>query len=140
MKEKRKPSKRKRLKRLLILLLILLLFVTANMIAGKYAYLMQHQKYQDYQLSKLQLQMDATRKAYRANTIELEQRVTALEERPTYEKPVTHKQIEEPKAVPHTEVKEHNPFKAPALDPLIPLTGIFTLFGMLKMSSPLGGH
>jgi len=83
--------------------------------------------------------MDATRQAYRANQIELEQRVTALEQRPTYREPVTHKKVQEPKKVEEVPVKEHNPFKAPTLDPLIPLTGIFTLFGMLKMSSPVGG-
>ena len=134
-KEKRKPDKRKRLKRLLILLLLFLLFISANLIAGKYAYLMQHQRYQDYKISELNLQMEATRQAYRTNTQELEQRVTALEARPTYEKPVTHKKVQEP-PVKEVPIKEHNPFKAPALDPMLPLTGIFTLFGMLKLSSP----
>ena len=138
MKEKRKPDKRKRLKRLLVLLLLLLLFISANLIAGKYAYLMQHQRYQDYKISELNLQMEATRQAYRTNTVALEQRVTALEQRPTYEKPVTHKKVQEPKVTP-VEEPTHNPFKAPTLDPLLPLTGIFTLYGMLKLSSPLGG-
>jgi cell division protein FtsB len=137
-KEKRKPDKRKRLKRLLILLLIFLLFISANLIAGKYAYLMQHQRYQDYKISELQLQMEATRQAYRTNTIELDQRVSALEQQPTYKEPVTHKKVQEPKVTP-VEEPTHNPFKAPTLDPLIPLTGIFTLFGMLKLSQPIGG-
>jgi len=138
MQKRRKPDKRKRLKRLLVLLLLFLLFISANLIAGKYAYLMQHQRYQDYKISELNLQMEAIRQAYRTNTQELEQRVTALEARPTYEKPVTHKQVQEPKVTP-VEEPTHNPFKAPTLDPLIPLTGIFTLFGMLKLSSPIGG-
>ncbi|AIW03565.1 hypothetical protein CPT_Moonbeam167 [Bacillus phage Moonbeam] len=138
MQKKRKPTKRKWFKRLLILLLILLLFVTANMIAGKYAYLMQHQKYQDYQINRLALQMDATRKAYHTNTIELEQRIATLEQQPTYKEPVVQKKVQEP-SVTTQPVEEHNPFKAPALDPLLPLTGIFTLYGMLKLSSPLGG-
>jgi cell division protein FtsB len=137
-KKKRKPDKRKWLKRLLILLLILLLFISANLIAGKYAYLMQHQRYQDYKISELNLQMEATRQAYRTNTQELESRVSALEQRPTYEKPVTHKKVQEPKVTP-IEEPTHNPFQAPTLDPLIPLTGIFTLFGMLKLSQPIGG-
>ena len=138
MQKRRKPDKRKRLKRLLVLLLLFLLFISANLIAGKYAYLMQHQRYQDYKISELNLRMEATRQAYRTNTQELEQRVTALEQRPTYEKPVTHKKIQEPKSTP-VEEPTHNPFKAPTLDPLLPLTGIFTLYGMLKLGSPIGG-
>jgi len=138
MKKKRKPDKRKWFKRLLILLLILLLFFVANMVAGGYALIMQGQRDVNLRIDRLELQMEATRKAYRANQLELEQRVATLESRPTYEKPVTHKKVQEP-PVKEVPVKEHNPFKAPALDPMLPLTGIFTLYGMLKLSSPIGG-
>ena len=136
MNKRRKPAEKK-YKRLLLLLLLLLAFIIANIFAGGYATFMQHQRYYEAKVDRLELQMEATRQAYRTNTQELDQRVTALEQKPTYK--TVEKKVYVEKETPHT-VKERNTIDVPALDPLIPLTGIFTLFGMLKLSSPIGGH
>ena len=140
MLKKRKEQERQTKKRKIgvLILLILLTFFAINLAAGQIGLIIQHQRYLENRVNSLEERGEATRLAYRNNLAELESRVATLESRPTYEKPVTHKKVQEPE-VKEVSVKEHNPFKAPALDPLLPLTGIFTLYGMLKLSSPIGG-
>ena len=136
----RKKKKTKKIKRFLLFLLILILLIAVIDLSGKLVYMANYQKIQTQHINKQQLQLNSLQEEVRANIAAQDQRITQLEARPTYVKPVEEKKAPAPEPQPKPEEKGTS-FEAPSISPLVPLVGVLSLLGSIKNTlNPVGGH